>query len=456
MAGISLTGVGSGLDLAGLLDQLVAAERAAPSLRYDRAQGRAQTQLSALGSLKSALAELRTATDALEALGAFSRRTAVSSDATLFTATADSTALPSAYQVEVQSLAAAHKLASGAFASAGAVVGDGTLTLETGGASFSVVLAAGSTLAQVRDAINGAADNAGVRASIVTADDGAHLVLTAASGGTANALRVTRSGGDGGLDALVYDPGVLENLAVKQAAADAVVVVDGFTHTGSGNAVAGVIGGVTLQLARAAPGAPATLTVGNDAAAVKAALETFVTAYNKVVSTVRAVTHYNPDTRAAAPLAGDALPRGLSATLRGLLGGAVAGLPDALNALSDIGVTTARDGSLSIDATRFDAALAADFAGVQALFTSGGGLATRLDAALGGYLGASGAIAARQTTLNAELDRIADGRERLERRLEAMETRLRTQFAALDALVAQMNSTSQFLGQQIAGWNASR
>lgn len=449
MAGISVAGVGSGLDLAGLLERLVAAERAAPALRYDRAESRAEAQLSALGTLKSALAELRTSVGALKALGAFGQLSAASSHEDLFTASADATALPNTYGIEVRALAAAHKLASGAFASAATVVGSGTLTIAVGGNPFSVSFAAGATLAAIRDAINGAADNTGVRASIVGADDGAHLLLASADTGTANALRVTRSGGDGGLDALVYDPGVLQNLAVKQAAADAVVAVDGFTRTSAGNVVTGAIGGVTLDLRKAAPGTTATLAVANDAAAVKAALEAFVAAYNKVVATVGTVSRYNPETKTAAPLAGDVLPRAVAAKLRGLLGGTVSGLADSLNALSDIGITAGQDGKLVINGATLDAALAANFGKVETLFTSANGYATRLEEILGEFLDADGLVGTRESTLSARLARIADDRERLERRLDAMEARLRAQFTALDTLVAQMNTTAQFLAQQL-------
>jgi flagellar hook-associated protein 2 len=456
VAGISFSGVGSGLDLASLLNQLIAAERSAPAARFDRAQGRAQTQLSALGTLKSALAELRTANDALKSIGSFQRRTATSGDESLFTALAEGAASPGAWSVEVQSLAKAHKLASGAFASASAVVGTGTLTLAVGAGSFSVNIDSGNnTLAGIRDAINAAADNAGVRAGIITADDGAHLVLTSTGAGSAHALTVTRSGGDGGLDALVYQPGVLESLLEKQPADDAVVVVDGFTHTGSSNAVTGIIPGVTLNLVAAEPGTTTALTIGHDREAVKAAVTGFVAAYNKVVQAVRTATRYDAATRTAAPLAGDALPRSLTARLREVLGGQVSGLSGALDTLVELGVKSSTEGTLVVDETQLSAALDADYDSVKALFTGAGGFATVLDSLIDEYLDAGGLFKSRETTLTGRLDRIADQREALERRLDAMEARLRAQFTALDGLIAQMNSTSQFLSQQIAGMNRS-
>lgn len=456
MASVSVSGVGSGLDLASLLTQLIDAEKKAPTARLNATENAAKTQLSALGTIKSALAELRTSVDSLKTLGAFARHTATSEDADLFTAAADDTAIPNRYDVEVQALARAAKLASAGFATPATVVGTGTLTIGVGANAFSLTIGAtNNTLAGIRDAINGAAGNTGVRASIITANDGAHLVLTAQQTGTDHALTVTRSGGDGGLDALVYNPGVLENLTVKQAAADATVVVDGFTHTSHSNTVTGVINGVTLTLKGAELGTTRTLTVAADTGAVKTAVQAFVASYNKLVTTVAAATKYNPATQVAAPLAGDSLPRSISAQLRTLLGSVVAGQPDALDALSDIGLTTATDGQLTLDEGKLAAALDGNFDTVRALFGGASGYATRMATLLTGFTGAGGIVADREHSLDQKLTRIGDQREELQRRLDAMETRLRAQFTALDQLVSKMNSASAYLTQQLASLNKS-
>ena len=456
MASVSVSGVGSGLDLASLLTQLIDAEKKAPTARLNATENTTRTQLSTLGTIKSALAELRTSVDGLKTLGAFAKHTATSEDPELFTAAADDTAIPNSYDVEVQALARAAKLSSTGFATSATAVGTGTLTVGVGALSFSVTIGAtNNTLAGIRDAINGAPDNTGVRASIITANDGAHLVLTAQQTGTDHALTVTRSGGDGGLDALVYNPGVLENLTVKQAAADATVVIDGFTHTSHSNAITGVIGGVTLTLKGAELGTTKTQTVAPHTRAGKTAVQAFVASSNKHVTTVAAATKYDPSTQVAAPLAGDALPRSLSSQLRTLLGSVVAGQPDALDALSDIGITTARDGQLTIDDSKLSAALAGDFNTVRSLFAGTSGYATRMATLLAGFGGAGGIVADRQNSLEQKLTRIGDQREELQRRLDAMETRLRAQFTALDQLVSKMNSTSAYLTQQLASLSKS-
>lgn len=451
MAGISVSGVGSGIDLAGLLQQLIAAERAGPTQRFDAQQKKAEGQLSAVGSLRTSVTGLRGAVDALKTLGAFTERTATSSDDARLTVTADASAVPGSYSVEVQSLARAHKLASAGY-TAGAAIGTGTLTLYSGTDSFNVTIgASNNTLAGIRDAINSAPDNTGVRASIITGDDGAHLVLTATEAGTANALRVTQSGGDGGLAGLVYDPGVSTTLSEKQQAFDATVVIDGITYTSSTNAVGGAIPGVTIDLHKAEVGVTVDLTVDHDREAVKTAINDFVTAYNGLRKAIAAATAYDPGSKSAAPLAGDPLPRGLSAALRDIVGREVEDLaPGARTVLAAIGVSSSSDGSLKVDAAKLDGVLETDFSGVQNLFASAKGVATRLDEMIDKVLAAQGAFSSRETTLHGSLDRIADQREALERRLDAMERRLKAQFAALDTLSQRMRTTGDALTQSLA------
>jgi len=454
MPTISSAGIGSGLDIASLVQQLLAAERQPVERRLAREESRANAELSALGTLRSALSGLRDALAALRGTASFAKRSAISADANLFAATAAAGAAPGAYEVEVRALATAHKLASGAFpGGASTLVGSGTLTIGTGAQAFSVSFPAASSLTAIRDAINGSADNPGVTASIVNAVDGAHLVLSADETGAAHALRVTRSGGDGGLDALVYDPGALESLVEATPADDAEVRIDGLVFTSASNTISGAVDGLTLRLARAEIGTKAMLHVGHDHGAVTDAVNAFVSAYNSFIAESTKVTRYDPASKTAAALFGDAAVRGIGGTLRALLGDQITGLPEAFDALSDLGITTSLDGTLTVDAERLDAALATDHDAVAALLGGAGGFAPQLAARLDDYLAADGQIRAREDGAQARLEDLAGRRDALARRLESREAQLMAQFTALDSLVAQMQSTSSFLTQQLASLN---
>ncbi len=449
---ITAAGIGSGLDIDSLVQQLLAAEGQPAANRLNLREAKLQGRLSAFGQFRSALEQLRTSLAILKDPSKFLLRTATSGDEKVLTATATADAAPGVHDIEVVRLATSHKLASSPVATAATVVGTGTLTINVGGASFSVDVDGGaSTLADVRNLINGAADNTGVTATLVTANDGVRLVLTATATGAANAITVTQSGGDGGLAALAYDPGNgIANLVELQAAGDSQVIVDGFVHDSAGNQVSDAVTGLSLRLVSAAPSTPTTLTVGDDATASAKLVNDFVTAYNAVITTTKNLTAYNATTKSAAVLLGDPTLRGFIASLRNEAVGASAS-GGQFKALFEIGVTTNVDGTLKVDSAKLNEALAGGYSAVSTFFSAEDtGFAQRLDALLDGYLDDEGILDARTDSIRSGIEDLTTAREALDRRLEQVETRLRNQFTALDTLVAQMKNTGDFLTRQLS------
>jgi flagellar hook-associated protein 2 len=449
---ISAAGIGSGIDIDGLVRQLLAAEGQPATARLNQREAKLQGRLSAFGQFRSALEQLRTALGALKDPSKFMVRTATAGNEELLSASATSDAAPGVHDVEVVRLATAHKLASAPVATAASVVGSGTLTITVGGASFAVDIDAGAaSLADIRNAVNGSADNTGVTATLVTANDGVRLVLTGTATGATNTITVTESGGDGGLAAIAYDPGNgVTGLAELQAAGDSQVVIDGFVHDGASNQVSDAVTGLTLRLLSAAPGLPTTLTVGDDGAASAKLVNDFVTAYNAVIKTTKDLTHYNAATKSAAALLGDPTLRGFASALRNAVASPFAG-GGSFTALFELGVTTQVDGTLEVDAGRLGEALAEGYSAVSAFFgAEEAGLAQRLDALLDGYLDDEGVLDGRTDSLRSGIEDVTTAREALDRRLEQVEARLRAQFTALDTLVAQMKNTGDFLNRQLS------
>jgi flagellar hook-associated protein 2 len=449
MASISAAGVGSGLDIASLVSQLVAAERAPAEGRLNREESTARSQISALGALRSALSSLGGAARALKSATALEGRRTSSSDPTVVTATASAGAAAASYQVEVVSLASANRLSSGPYAGAAVAVGTGTLTLDSGDTTFSVVIdSSNNTLAGIRDAINAAPTNNAITASVLNTVEGSRLVLTARNSGAAQAITVTRSGGNGGLDALVYNPGVLTNLEPKAPAADAVVKIDGFNFASASNRLTTAVDGVTFDLVSGAPGSVKTVSVTRDGDGARKSVESLVSAYNAVVGSLSAATRYDPATKTASALTGDPLPRAVSAELRRLVGSSLES-NDAIRTLADLGVSTSVSGTLTLDAAKFQRALETQPAEVAALLTGSDGLAAKLDAAVQRLAAGGGAIDGRSKGLDERVRGIGDRRAALETRMEGLEARYRAQFTALDGLVAQLRTTSDFLARQL-------
>jgi flagellar hook-associated protein 2 len=450
---ISAPGIGSGLDIAGIVDQLVAAERAPVGNRLDANAARTNAELSAIGKLKSALASFRDALSKLTDIDEFQQRTVAFDVEGVLSAAATSAAAPGFYDIEVAALATHHKLASQAFVDTATAIGTGTLTITAGGETSVIDIVDGAnTLADIRTAINDADDNPGVIATIVTAEDGAHLVLTSRDTGSSEEITIAASGGDGGLAVFDFDPAPgADAMSQIQAAADAQLNVDGFAITSASNSVAGAIEGVTLDLHTAAPGSPVRLTVGLDNQAAEVAVEQFIEAYNGLIGTISELTAFDPETQVAGPLLGDATTRGIKSALRRELSAIVSGTGAVFTTLSEIGVTTQPNGTIELDTDQLTAAIASDFDAVGRLFASANtGIAVRMDAILKSILDTDGQIETREDALKERLDRIDDQREVLDRRMEAVRQRLQKQFDAMDRLVGQLNNTSAFLNQQLA------
>ncbi len=456
MGTVITSGIGSGLDIQGLVAQLVAAEGAPQSLRLDTEEARLQSKLSAVGSLTSALDALQTSFEALADPDSFTGRTVSLSSPDFVAATATSSAASASYAVEVQQLASAQRLVAAPVATADTVIGTGTLTLSIGGNAFSVDIVGGTeannTLAGIQDAINGATDNTGIVATIITGDAGAQLVLTGSETGATNQIVVTASGGDGGLVPLTYDPGNgINNLTELEAAVDASVLIEGILVTSATNTISDAIEGVEISLlAVNVPGETSAVAVDFDRDGAKSAVSKFVEAYNALIDMVTDATRYDAESGTAGPLLGDAGLRNILFQLRremGRIGVAPAG---SLGTLSELGVTAGLDGKLSIEDADLEAALESDLDGVVDFFSADEtGLAVRLDSFLEPFLGTGGVLESRRDGLNASIDVINERREALEERLVAVEARLLRQFNALDSLLAELQSTSGFLQQQL-------
>jgi flagellar hook-associated protein 2 len=459
MASITSLGIGSGLDIASLVSQLVKAEGDPTTTRLNTQQQTASAELSALGTLKSSLSSLQTSLKALSGQTVFQATKASSSQEALFTVSASAKASAGQYQVEVQRLAERHKLGSDSVASTqtfGGADGD-QLVIAAGGDSFTLDLAAGKTLSEIRDGINAAADNPGLTATLVQVDDTNQvLMLTAADTGSAKTITVTETLASG--SSLSFNTANLDAKGqplADTALLDSLVKIDGIDVTRAGNQLTDVIEGLTIDLHKAEEGTRGALSVSPDQTSATSAVSAFVSQYNALVDTLTKVSGYQGADATQPALFGDAATRGIASQLRVELGRDLNGLDSTFSRLSEIGIATGKDGKLTLDMTALNAALAKDRAGVGALFGSTDGLANRIGGLIDTYIKSGGVLEARTKGAQGRLDRIDDAREALDRRLTALEARYKKQFTAMDTLVGQLQSTSSYLTQQFAAMSNS-
>ena len=394
MSTISSTGIGSGLQIDDLVSKLVAAERAAGQTRIDNKKGKLTEQFSAMATLMGGMSAFQASLNSLVTAGSFTSRKVSVSDEKAFTAKAGSSAAAGSYDVQVQQLAKAAQLGSDAFASASTAVGTGKLTISVGDSSFDIDVAeGGNSVANIRDAINKSSANKGVQASLLTDVEGTHLVLTSVKTGVDYALKVTTTGGDGGLEKLVYDPDGTKNMEVRSEAKDAIVFVSGYEIHSSSNTVSNAIEGVTLTLkAPTAEDSTVLLSVDRDDTAIQEAAKKFVDAYNSLASTIKTLSKYDVGTDTGGPLLGDAMLRNIDAQVRKLISSPVAGVTGSYTTLASLGITTQADGKLKLDTVRFNAALDASPGAVSDIFTSSNGVAIKLADLMGAKTSSTGEL----------------------------------------------------------------
>ena len=450
---ITSTGLGSGLDINNIVQQLVAAEGSGQHKLLSAQQTKIQSKISAYGSLQAAISGVQAALSALATPQQFEGTIVTITDKTIASATTDSSASAGTYSLAVTQLATGAKLVSSPVVGSTTAVGTGTLKISIGGKSFNVVIdSTNNTLSGITSAINAAAAGTGVAATLVTANDGVRLVLGGATTGAANGITVTQSGGDGGLNSLVYDPANSNtHLTQLQAAQDAIVKLDGNTYNSASNVVQGLLTGVTLNLtAPTATGVTTTLNVTADQSGAQQAVNTFIAAYNTLVQSETSLSSYNASTGAAGPLLGDSLLSNFGRQVTEALTSQVnlpAGTP--FSTLAGLGIVANADGTLSANGSAVNASFTNNFAAVAQLFSGAGGIAGKLTNILSQYTQAGGVLATQNKSLQSNLSDIASATTALKQHLASVQATLLAQYNAMDLLVSRLKSAGTSLQAQL-------
>ena len=455
MAGIP--GIGSGLDIKNIVKAMVDAETAPKAAQLTRLEKTTTTKFTALGSLKGALSKFQTTMKDLNKMSLFENRTAVSSNTGALTASASKTALPGSYSVAVQQLAGSSKVATAAtkdFVTTEA----GTLTVglgENDESAVTVNIEKGASLVDIRDALNAQLKDKGVSANIVNNPDTgtSQLVLNSSTTGANKDIMLT--GSDGGLEALSIDSAIpAENgdAGYLEQSKNAKFSIDGLQLESATNTIENSIPDVSFTLkAKTEENKPLTVTVGEDKSGVKAQLNKFVDAYNeliKVSNEVTGVTKVGEGKPITGGLVGDASVRNLLSGMRNELS-SISG-DDGIRVMADLGITTQKDGTLKLDDEKFNKALEGNFDAVAQFVAGDNGLMTRMDKRINGYVETGGMLDQRMKSLTETTSTIDKQREDLVRRTEQIEARLFKQFNAMDALVGQLNATSDRLSQSLS------
>ncbi|HUH60919.1 MAG TPA: flagellar filament capping protein FliD [Candidimonas sp.] len=467
---ISSIGIGSGLPLEELLENLRTAENQSLALIQSKVKT-IESRVSAYGTIKSSVEALKNASDALgkaEAFGAL--KTSATGDA--FTSIASTSAVGGSYNISVKQLASSQTLRTSAQPSRTATLAEGKVNIEIklkGADATTITLdEADTSLEGIVKAVNGDS-SLGITATLIN-DGGdppqSYLMFTAKGTGTdaaVESIKVTKFDDPvaySSLDAKIgFNSGT--NALIETGAKNATIAINGIEIISQTNTVKDAIEGVTLMLAKTHANlgdvdldgkddyATDALTVSKDDSVTSTAVSSFVSAYNTLQGIIKTLTSYNVDAQKGSALTGDSLTRNIQNQIRNALN--VADATGAVRSLSQMGITTdPKDGTLKIDNTKLSAALKDNMIDVQKLFAGENGISKKLGAAADVFIKSDGLLRSADDSMTTSLKDLNKQYTATFARIDAKMEGYRKQFSAMDAMVAQMNSVSSYLTQQLS------
>jgi flagellar hook-associated protein 2 len=437
-------GLASGIDSNAIIEQLMAIEARPISILKSRQEG-LRTQISTLGDINSKVSALFNAADALAKGGTLA--TKVDSTNTSFSAVSGSGAFAGRYELQVGTLASAARTRSAPVPNATDPLQGATLDLHVQGEDYQIAIGDGTTLADVAFAIR---------------QSGAPVTATVINDGTQNFLSIVNNETGYPLGGPVTEglsftitPSPTATLTYQALALDpptdasnASVIYNGITVYRTSNSISDVIPGVTLSL-KSVTGTPEPLVLSNDQTATVANLQKFADAYNAVMKGLQSQLNISSGTDRDKVMAGDSSLRSLQSALQSLISRAV-GDSENVRTLADIGIKSARDGSLSVDTATVAKAMTRDPGAVNSVFahaTEGVGVA--LKTLNTNYTKTTtGILTARKTGIQSRIDRMDDEIVAMERRLNMRREALIAQFTAMENIVSKLKSTGDFLSRQ--------
>ena len=458
---ISSAGIGSGLDVAKIVEQTVAAEKVPLKKLEYKAEG-IQTQISTYGEIKSLTSKLGDISSKLTRDSAWNGVTISSSNSTI-TGTMTGIAAPGTYNIKVTQLAQAQTTVIGgadavALAKDATMGASGNIKLKMGAVEKDISVSSSDTLTKIATKINEA--EMGIQASVVTDVDGKErLMLRSKETGTDKAFTVDLSSA----------PTVLGQ-NTTQNAQNAKVELNGMEVESSSNTFANTIPGMSFTVSEVTSTA-ATLNVKPDTEAMKKNIQEFVDAYNelndlltkstKSVRTADGKVDQSAQSSGVGTLQGDSTTVSLQNSLRMLTQG-ISGSKGSLTRLSDIGIQMQEGGKLSLDASKLDKALT-NVDDVKGLFANkadsqgqGGGIAVNFKNFTDQLLAFDGTLNTKSDSLDSKLKSNIAEQDKVNKRADALEARMYQQYSALDTKMASLNALNSYVSQMVTTWNKAK
>ena len=438
VAGLTVNGPGTGIDVQGLVKSLVGAQTAPKQAQIDSQTKTSTAQLTSIGKIQAALDAFRGALDNMTQTVNFSGLSSTVSNDKLATVTLGPGAAAGNFTLGVTQLATASKVSTAVIPGGPtAVVNSGVsatvFTVSQSGKNYSVSVPPGGTLQQVRDSLNSQYGNAGLSANILTDSNGSRLVVTSSTTGVGSDITFKGSSG--------LDTGAT---VVGSAPQNAIYNLDGSPQESTSNVLPNAISGVSITLTGVSgTDAPSTIKVSANNATLKSAVKGFTDTYSALVKAVNAETQVTTNADGSVtpgPLTGDSSVRSMMASIRNVMNSVTGS--GSFSSLAQFGVTTDQTaGTLSVSDVAFDKAALTNGSDINSIFTGPTGLLASLTNATANFaLSKTGVFAEKSSTLQDNLKDLTNQQTALNTRSDALTASLTLKYNAMDSLVAQLKA----------------
>lgn len=471
MAGLTLGGLVSGMDTEDVIYKLMQIERRQVTVQEDR-QEALEAKQKAWREVRTALSTIQSKLDPLRMPTVYQSRKVTLSDESVASITAASGAAQTSYTLKVEQLAQSHVVTQreGSEISLDTKLTAGSFQIGNNPENL-ITVTEDDTLQSLASQIN--KKNLGVRADLVTVSEGKYrLVLTSLKSGESNAIQLHQTEGSAVLQelGLLDDQGAFTN--VLSQAQDAQIYLNGQLYKSATNSFDNILPGISITAKKpSSDTVSATVTIDTDK--IVQTVKDWVNAVNSLQDQLKKLSAYDSEKKTSGVLNGESLVRSMQHYLRQPFATKVEGLPDGMNLLSDIGVSTGAYGSadygkIVVDEQKLRGALERDTNGVALLFNinveavknddgtvktpAQKGLAVQMNDYIKSLLDVeTGAVENRDKSLTEQIDRIKDTIERIELQLEKREEVLRLQFTRMEEALSKLQSQGNFIATQMLG-----
>ncbi|MEO3989833.1 flagellar filament capping protein FliD [Pseudocitrobacter cyperus] len=403
-------------------------------------------QKKALTALRTALTDFRTAIKGLNSTSSNVLKNAVTMNQEgIATISASASARKGTYSLNVTQLASAQQKGFSDLTDEDIKNASGTMTITLNGESLDIEMDGLNSLSDFASAVNKAdfpsADDPltsssaqnGVTASLMRVDGKVQLMLSSDQSGEKYDIAIDTSGMTN-----VSENFAKESIITKGKDARFTLGDSPDEYTSSSNTLDNLVDGVSIKLTGTTEAdKPLVITVDTDTTGTQEQIQAFIDAYNTIKTTISGLTATGSGTDDRGAFAGDASISSLSNELSNILRQTFGD-----ENMTKFGITSDKDGKLTLDADKLEEQLKADPQSVNNFFNGNDGLIKAMDKSLDKYLNTStGLLKGRQETLDRQQRDIDTKTEKMNTRYESSYNRYLKQFTQLQKIMTQMNNT---------------